>query len=80
DAKNVETLLSQADRAMFAAKQQGRNTVRFFAEIAQREEDRKALYIQNRLATAIREGRIRTWFQPIVDAQTRRVVSCEALA
>ncbi|MEK9950629.1 MAG: EAL domain-containing protein [Curvibacter sp.] len=54
--------------------------MRFFAEIAQREEDRKALYIQNRLATAIREGRIRTWFQPIVDAKTRRVVSCEALA
>ena len=80
DAKSVETLLSQADRAMFAAKQQGRNTVRFFAEIAQREEDRKALYIQNRLATAIREGKIQTWFQPIVDAKTRRVVSCEALA
>lgn len=80
DARNVETLLSQADRAMFAAKQQGRNTVRFFAEIAQREEDRKALYIQNRLATAIREGKIQAWFQPIVDARTRRVVSCEALA
>jgi diguanylate cyclase (GGDEF)-like protein len=80
DAKSVETLLSQADRAMFAAKQQGRNTVRFFSEIAQREEDRKALYIQNRLATAIREGKIRTWFQPIVDARTHRVVSCEALA
>jgi len=80
DAKTVETLLSQADRAMFAAKQQGRNTVRFFSEIAQREEDRKALYIQNRLATAIREGKIQTWFQPIVDAKTRRVVSCEALA
>ena len=80
DAKTVETLMSQADRAMFAAKQQGRNTVRFFSEIAQREEDRKALYIQNRLATAIREGKIQTWFQPIVDARTRRVVSCEALA
>jgi diguanylate cyclase (GGDEF)-like protein len=80
DAKDVETLLSQSDRAMFAAKQQGRNTVRFFAEIAQREEDRKALYIQNRLATAIREGRIQAWFQPIVDARTHRVVSCEALA
>ena len=80
DAQTVDTLLSQADRAMFAAKQQGRNTVRYFAEIAQHEEDRKALYIQNRLATAIREGKIQTWFQPIVDARTRRVVSCEALA
>ncbi|MFN7443961.1 MAG: putative bifunctional diguanylate cyclase/phosphodiesterase [Curvibacter sp.] len=80
DATDVENLLSQSDRAMFAAKQQGRNTVRFFAEIAQREEDRKALYIQNRLAIAIREGRIKAWFQPIVDARTHRVVSCEALA
>jgi diguanylate cyclase (GGDEF)-like protein len=80
DASTVETLLSQADRAMFAAKQQGRNTVRFFSEIAHREQDRKALYIQNRLATAIKEQQIQTWFQPIVDAQTSRVVSCEALA
>lgn len=80
DASTVETLLSQADRAMFSAKQQGRNTVRFIADIAQREEDRKALYIQNRLATAIKEQKIQTWFQPIVDAQSLRVVGCEALA
>lgn len=80
DGNTVEALLSQADRAMFSAKQQGRNTVRFFADIAHREQDRKALYIQNRLATAIKEQQIQTWFQPIVDAQTLRVVSCEALA
>jgi diguanylate cyclase (GGDEF)-like protein/PAS domain S-box-containing protein len=80
DANTVETLLSQADRAMFSAKQQGRNTVRFFADIAHREQDRKALYIQNRLATAIKEQQIQTWFQPIVDANTLQVVSCEALA
>jgi diguanylate cyclase (GGDEF)-like protein/PAS domain S-box-containing protein len=80
DASTVETLLSQADRAMFSAKQQGRNTVRFYADIAHRLEDRKALYIQSRLATAIKEQQIQTWFQPIVNANTSRVVSCEALA
>lgn len=80
DADSVETLLSQADRAMFAAKQQGRNAVCYYSAISQRDEDRKALYIQNRLATAIREHKIQAWFQPIVDARTRRVVSCEALA
>jgi diguanylate cyclase (GGDEF)-like protein/PAS domain S-box-containing protein len=80
DAKNVDDLLSQADRAMFSAKEQGRNNVRFFADIAHREEDRKALYIQNRLAAAIREKQIQIWYQPIVDAKTQRVVSCEALA
>jgi diguanylate cyclase (GGDEF)-like protein len=80
DAGSVEALLSQADRAMFAAKQQGRNAVRFYAEVSRRDEDRKAIYIQNRLAGAIRERQIQAWFQPIVDARTGRVVSCEALA
>lgn len=80
DADSVETLLSQADRAMFAAKQQGRNAVCFYSALSQRDEDRKALYIQNRLASAIREHQIQAWFQPIVDARTRRVVGCEALA
>jgi diguanylate cyclase (GGDEF)-like protein len=80
DARSVETLLSQADRAMFAAKAQGRNSVRFFYELVQREEDRRALYIQNRLSAAVREGKIQAWFQPIVDAHTQQVVGCEALA
>ena len=65
---------------MFSAKKQGRHGGRFFAEIANNDQDRKALYIQNRLATAIKEQQIRTWFQPIVDAHTLRVVGCEALA
>ena len=80
DAQSSETLLAQADRAMFFAKEQGRNTVCFFNDMAHQEQDRKALYIQNRLATAIREQKIRTWFQPIVDAHTHQVVGCEALA
>ena len=80
DANTVEALLSQADRAMFSAKEQGRNTVRFFADITNVDEDRKSIYIQQRLAAAIKEHKIQTWFQPIVDVRTRRVVSCEALA
>lgn len=80
DANSTDTLLSQADRAMFSAKEQGRNNFRFFADIAHREQDRKALYIQSRLATAIREHQIQTWFQPIVNAHTHHIVGCEALA
>ena len=80
DANTVSELLLQADRAMFLAKEQGRNTVRFYADFAHREQDRRALLIQNRLVMAIREHQIQTWFQPIVDALTHRVVGCEALA
>lgn len=80
DASTVETLLSQADRAMFSAKEQGRNTTRFFADISHVNEDRKSVYIQQRLAAAIKDHKIQTWYQPIVDVHTRQVVSCEALA
>ena len=80
DANSTETLLSHADRAMFFAKDQGRNTVRFYGDMENPEQDLKDLYIQNRLATAIKENQIQTWFQPIVDAQTHAVVGCEALA
>jgi len=80
DASTVDALLSQADRAMFSAKEQGRNTIRFFSDITSVDEDRKSVYIQQRLAAAIKDHKIQTWFQPIVDVHTRRVVSCEALA
>ena len=80
DADTVDSLLSQADRAMFSAKEQGRNTTRFFSDITNVDEDRKAIYIQHRLAAAIKDHKIQTWFQPIVDTRTRQVVSCEALA
>jgi diguanylate cyclase (GGDEF)-like protein len=80
DAQDVESMLSQADRAMFFAKEQGRNTVRFVSDMADRDKERRALYIQNLLATAIKDQKLQVWFQPIVDAGTRRVVACEALA
>jgi diguanylate cyclase (GGDEF)-like protein len=80
DAQNVESLLSQADRAMFFAKEQGRNTIRFVSDMADRDKERRSLYIQNKLATAIKDQKLQVWFQPIVDATTRRVVACEALA
>jgi diguanylate cyclase (GGDEF)-like protein len=80
DGTTVDGLLSQADRAMFSAKEQGRNYIRYFADIGNVDEDRKAVYIQHRLAAAIKDHKIQAWFQPIVDSKTHHVVGCEALA
>jgi diguanylate cyclase (GGDEF)-like protein len=80
DADNIDTLLSQADRAMFYAKAQGRNTCQFFADMSQKGLGKKDLYIQHRLAAAIKNSEILAWFQPLVDAQTGRVTGVEALA
>lgn len=80
DADNLETLLSQADRTMFYAKDQGRNNAQFFCDMAGKGFGKREVYIQNRLATAINNKQIQTWFQPLVDAKSRRMIGVEALA
>ena len=80
DANNAETLLSQADRAMFHAKEQGRNNVQFFCDMTSKGLGKKEVYIQNLLSSAIKNHQIQTWFQPLVDARSHRVIGVEALA
>jgi diguanylate cyclase (GGDEF)-like protein/PAS domain S-box-containing protein len=80
DASNSEMLLSQADRAMFYAKAQGRNNIQFFNAIAAKEPGRQSFYIQSRLTTAIHKNEIQAWLQPLVSARTRKVIGAEVLA
>jgi EAL domain-containing protein (putative c-di-GMP-specific phosphodiesterase class I) len=65
---------------MFFAKSQGRNQVCFFQDMTSKGIGKKELYIQNRLAAAIDQGLVQTWFQPIVDAASGRCTSLEVLA
>jgi diguanylate cyclase (GGDEF)-like protein/PAS domain S-box-containing protein len=82
---DIDNLLAQADRAMFYAKSQGRNNFQLFGDMSIKGLGKKELYIQTRLAQAIRDRRISVWFQPLVDAQPQadgrsRLVGVEALA
>ncbi|HWS03864.1 MAG TPA: EAL domain-containing protein [Gammaproteobacteria bacterium] len=80
DAENSEVLFSQADRAMFYAKAQGRNQSCFFGDMTTKGIGKKELYVQNRLATAINAGQIQAWFQPIVCARSDACIGVEVLA
>jgi diguanylate cyclase (GGDEF)-like protein len=85
DSGNIDSLLAQADRAMFHAKSQGRNNFQLFSSMGTKDMGKKDLYIQSRLAQAIREARISVWYQPLVAAEpypdgTRRLIGIEALA
>jgi diguanylate cyclase (GGDEF)-like protein len=82
---DIDNLLAQADRAMFYAKSQGRNNFQLFCDMSSKGLGKKELYIQARLAQAVREQRIDVWFQPLVAAQPRpdgglHMVGVEALA
>lgn len=82
DGNNLDELLAQADRAMFYAKSQGRNNVQLFSDMSNKGLGKKELYIQARLAQAIREERITVWFQPLVKTGRDgvKLVGAEALA
>lgn len=79
-AKEGELLLAQADRAMFDAKAQGRNAVQFFSALSSKRPRKEEVYIQQRLVSAVRARRILNHYQPLVDAQTHRILGVEALA
>jgi len=80
DGDDMGLLFSQADRAMFHAKAQGRNQVCFYGDMRDKGQGREELQIQTRLASAINDERIEAWFQPLISAQTGRCIGAEVLA
>jgi diguanylate cyclase (GGDEF)-like protein len=75
---DAETLLHHADQAMYQAKQQGKNTFRFFTEDINAKAHRQR-ELQDNLRKALPNNEFTAFFQPIVDARSGQVVSAEAL-
>ncbi len=75
---DAETLLHHADQAMYQAKQQGKNTFRFFTEDINAKAHRQR-ELQDNLRKALPNNEFTVFFQPIVDTRSGQVVSAEAL-
>ncbi|MBT8436170.1 MAG: EAL domain-containing protein [Gammaproteobacteria bacterium] len=75
---DVETLLHHADQAMYQAKNQGKNTFRFFTEDINEKAHRQR-ELQDNLRQALPNDEFTVFFQPIIDAASGQVVSAEAL-
>ena len=72
--------LSHADRAMYLAKQEGRNRFVTFQPAQVDASDQTPRDRANALLEALSEGRIRPFFQPQFAADGRSLVGAEALA
>ena len=68
-----------ADKALYAAKNDGRARFNWYDEDMDRKSSARA-EIENDLRAAIRDGAIEPWFQPIVDIDTSRLTGFEILA
>lgn len=79
DGDDAETLLRQADAAMYSAKAEGKNRFAFFTEQMTRDS-RAALHLRHDLRLAIQRDEIRPHYQPRVALPSMRVLGFEALA
>jgi diguanylate cyclase (GGDEF)-like protein len=77
-AVSADTLLKNADMALYRAKADGRGTFCFFRdEMAQTVEARRILELDLRKALANEEFEL--FYQPLVNLQSGRISTCEAL-
>jgi len=75
---DCETLIKNADSAMYSAKDCGRNSFRFFAEDMNAQAVER-LSVENSLRLALGKKELFLVYQPQMDVATRRITGLEAL-
>lgn len=78
DGEDAETLLKNADSAMYRAKGQGRNNCQFYTDDLNAAVSER-LTLENDLRRALGRDELLPYFQPVVDLRDGRIVACEAL-
>lgn len=80
DTAVPDELIGLADRALNWAKKHGRYTIKLASELPRKSFLGNELTMKRLLAEAIHQEEIEAYFQPIVDAKTRKITGMEALA
>jgi diguanylate cyclase (GGDEF)-like protein/PAS domain S-box-containing protein len=78
DGNTVESLMKNADTAMYHAKENGRNTYRFFDE-RMNVNALERLHLENGLRRALENEEFSVYYQPQVDLASGRIIGTEAL-
>lgn len=78
DGKDLETLLKNADAAMYRAKEVGRNTFQFYAS-EMNTATLERLLMESNLRRALNQNEFVLYYQPLVNLQSGLIIGVEAL-
>ena len=78
DAADIDILIQNADQAMYAAKNQGRNRFSYFTPALQQAAQTRLRLIHD-LRGALAANQFRVYFQPIVELSSGHIHKAEAL-
>ena len=78
DGEDVETLLKNADTAMYAAKERSRNSFQFYSRAMNEAAERK-LVVEACLREALEQNDLSLHYQPLIDGVTGKTRGAEAL-
>lgn len=78
DGDTPETLIRNADMAMYQAKSQGRNNFQYF-QPEMTEQAKQQLQVQSQLNTALQNQEFCLHFQPKIDLRSGKIIGAEAL-
>lgn len=78
NGKELDTLLRNADEAMFYSKQNGKNQYCLYSNVVE-ENITKYMNMVTDIRYAISKDEFKLYYQPIVDLQTENIIGVEAL-
>jgi diguanylate cyclase (GGDEF)-like protein/PAS domain S-box-containing protein len=78
DGNCPDSLMKNADSAMYHAKASGRNNVQYFSEITQKNTN-ALLALENDLYEAVEKEQFHLHYQPQIDSATGKIIGVEAL-
>ena len=78
DGETAEQIVASAEAAMYVAKKNGRNNVRF-ASAQLTGTMRKQLALASEIRRGLERGEFEPFYQPVVDVELGRVIGAEAL-
>lgn len=78
DGKSSQTLIKNAETAVFEASLKGKNQYLYFND-SMNEKRMEKLQMQADLRNAVANGELEAYYQPLVDLKEKKIVAAEAL-